>query len=342
MSDKRITPEEVVEAYRVTGLKPARKKIYGDTCRCGLGVMAAYADSPVHPYDWANDEYGVPYVDGFFKGFDGWDTAGISEDWNDREWQGYEDGQKCATAVFGAPPMPSKPHGITLTDWQLRAAAAGVLRQVRVPVVPSLPKWIDKVVPSMSPTSWIPQGVYISDPGGFLGKGKLAVRSNDSPIRSPFTVGQVLYGKERWQIDSVTWDDYCGGWEADTWNWKIPKDKPKGRYCIRFQIDGDDGPWRSARTMPYWASRHRFMITRVRCERLQDITPSDSIASGCFPNDARGLGTPEMFRAAAEMVGGPYPRGIFAVLWDQQYGKGSWELNPWCWLAELGPVEGGV
>lgn len=73
MSEKRITPEEVAEAYRKIGLLPGRYDIIprNGFC-CGLGAMtiASGGDGGQFGYDWVEAEYGNEYVSGFLLGFD--------------------------------------------------------------------------------------------------------------------------------------------------------------------------------------------------------------------------------------------------------------------------------
>jgi hypothetical protein len=109
--------------------------------------------------------------------------------------------------------------------------------------------------------------------------------------------------------------------------------------------------------MPRWASRITLEITRVRCERLQDISEEDAIAEGLTipqsnvicacegpapdpgpthmshcrwrdpdvdPWDAHGLNAL-----------GPHVTE-FAIMWNQINGKrGPWSSNPWVWVMEF-------
>lgn len=93
------------------------------------------------------------------------------------------------------------------------------------------------------------------------------------------------------------------------------------------------GRWRRSFHMPRWACRLILDVVGIRVQRLQDITPKDAIAEGVLHEQS-----PEKFRAAAAMVGGPYPRGIFAYLWDEINGAGAWERNDWVWVIETKPV----
>lgn len=115
----------------------------------------------------------------------------------------------------------------------------------------------------------------------------------------------------------------------------------KAVQYLRYKADGgelsdewhDYDRWRSPRFMPKWASRLRLTLTDVGVERVQDITPEDALAEGCCPSHGSGLDDPVLLRRAAEKVGGPYPRGIFAVLWDEINGARGfgWDANPYVW-----------
>lgn len=93
--------------------------------------------------------------------------------------------------------------------------------------------------------------------------------------------------------------------------------------------------WRPSIHLPRWASRITLEITAVQLEHLQDITPEGAIAEGCCPKGGNEWDKPEVYRAAAEKVGGPYPRGVFAMLWDKINGPGSWKKNPWVWVVSF-------
>ena len=80
------------------------------------------------------------------------------------------------------------------------------------------------------------------------------------------------------------------------------------------------GRVRAGMHMPRWASRITLEITRVRVERLQDISRGEAMAEGCpFPNMAQG----------------DDPRRWYAQLWDDINGPGSWSANPWVWIVEF-------
>lgn len=144
-------------------------------------------------------------------------------------------------------------------------------------------------------------------------------------------VGDRLWVRESWCVGAMMDSRRAGEFVKKVRSIWYPADGDKPDWC---------GRTRHARFMPRWASRITLEITGVKVERLQEITPEDAIAEGCCPSHGNELDKPEIYRAAAEMVGGPYPRGVFAYLWNQLHGPDSWELNPWAWCISFRRVTG--
>ena len=110
MDKKRITPDQVVEAYLATGLVPIRDgwtDRIGDR-RCGCGLTAVATQISEANYDRISnaimEEYVIAdlldlspkYVGGFADGFDG----GKRDPYESEDWQlGYEDGRSAWEAV---------------------------------------------------------------------------------------------------------------------------------------------------------------------------------------------------------------------------------------------------
>jgi len=113
---KRITPEEVLAAYKATGLRPEQAEWAieyegGSRCACGLGAIfsskvengfqtlygSLYSES-----DLIGDELGLSpsYIYGFTYGFDGQPSPPITQP-NEREEseRGYRDGRAAWEAV---------------------------------------------------------------------------------------------------------------------------------------------------------------------------------------------------------------------------------------------------
>lgn len=74
--------------------------------------------------------------------------------------------------------------------------------------------------------------------------------------------------------------------------------------------------------MPRWASRITLEITKIRVERVQDISEADAIAEGC----EQPSGVP---------TGPHFMRQVFRGVWDSIHGPCSWGENPWVWVLEF-------
>jgi hypothetical protein len=102
----RITPEEVVTAYKETGLRPGRGAYFPDDgCACGLGVLY-YRDKPDHMGTitaYFDNKLGYDYRLGFVVGFDGeYFGYGVIGKPSDDYKVGYEDGRACWQACVEA------------------------------------------------------------------------------------------------------------------------------------------------------------------------------------------------------------------------------------------------
>jgi hypothetical protein len=90
--------------------------------------------------------------------------------------------------------------------------------------------------------------------------------------------------------------------------------------------------WRPSIHMPRWASRITLEITKVRVERLQDISGEDVKAEGM------ALSPTELY---SDVNTGDKLRQQYRRLWDSLHGKGAWDKNPFVWVIEfrLSPEE---
>jgi hypothetical protein len=80
--------------------------------------------------------------------------------------------------------------------------------------------------------------------------------------------------------------------------------------------------------MPRWASRITIEITRIRLERLQDISEEDAKAEGCIAGYGRIPGS----KISTMMTGVDY----FRNLWRAINGKKiPWSSNPFVWVIEF-------
>lgn len=85
-----------------------------------------------------------------------------------------------------------------------------------------------------------------------------------------------------------------------------------------------DAPaWKPSIHMPRRACRLELEVTRVRVERIREITLTDVFAEGCI------LST------------NPKSTGDFKNLWDSINGARGfgWETNPWVWVIDFKPIK---
>jgi hypothetical protein len=133
--------------------------------------------------------------------------------------------------------------------------------------------------------------------------------------------GDRLWVKETW---ALLWTEYEPDWiEEDIWD--VPHTIEyradsealyPGGWPAEEARDNDEAPkWKSARYMPYRASRITLPITDIRIERLQDIDIMGVLAEG----------------ASQKTV---HSESWFQELWDSINAKRGfpWESNPWVWI----------
>lgn len=161
-------------------------------------------------------------------------------------------------------------------------------------------------------------------------------------------VGDRLWVREAWRApDSL---EKCSGLDIAE---KCIEAGYRTPWCpVRYEADGalnsakdwqafgstpgsaTPGRYRHARFMPRWASRLTLEVTKVRVERLQDITEDQARAEGVAWSD----GKPGTHGLATELV--VEAKREFESLWEEIHGTGSWAANPWVWVVEFKRVVG--
>lgn len=86
--------------------------------------------------------------------------------------------------------------------------------------------------------------------------------------------------------------------------------------------------------MPRWASRITLEITKVRVERVQEISHQDALAEGCPGHD---WVESSPYIAGPHTDAGELPAEEYRHLWDSINAKRGfgWEKNPWVWIVEF-------
>lgn len=92
--------------------------------------------------------------------------------------------------------------------------------------------------------------------------------------------------------------------------------------------------WKPSIHMPRAASRITLEVTDVRVELLHDISESDCWAEGIEEvmydfDDAAQIDMANRLGCCIEDV-----KPLYALWWDREHGKGSWDANPWVLVVE--------
>jgi hypothetical protein len=116
-------------------------------------------------------------------------------------------------------------------------------------------------------------------------------------------------------------------WVRETWSQLYPYESRRVAYRADRETVVAPGVlpwWRPSIHMPRWASRLTLEITKVRVERLKEITVKDIAAEGI----QEGVGV--------------FAYEDFRKLWDSLNAKRGfgWDANPWVWVVEFRLVTG--
>lgn len=116
-------------------------------------------------------------------------------------------------------------------------------------------------------------------------------------------------------------------WVRETWQTHCDNDHLKATElqqdcAIQYpaSYDGWVSKKRTSTQMPRWASRITLEITKVRFERLNDISDADALAEG-------------VDRTNTSISG--YAKERFKRRWEKIYGDGSWMKNPFVWVIDF-------
>jgi len=144
-----------------------------------------------------------------------------------------------------------------------------------------------------------------------------------------YPYGQV--GDRLWVRETHAYRDF-DSWICDDKNSVIYKaDYEDPAVCAR--------KFKPSIHMPRWASRITLEITKVRIERLQNITDSDAVREGiervggefsCSPWRNYRIGE----RGEMNMHCSA-PTRSFMTLWESIHGVDSWSKNPYVWVIEF-------
>lgn len=166
------------------------------------------------------------------------------------------------------------------------------------------------------------------------------VKGHSLAYKSPYgTQGDRVWVRETYR----EYDPYIDGCDCE---YPCLHYKPFIYFQDKCAIHDVDIKWKPSTHMPRHASRITLEITSVKIERLQDsseeclleelgdmLEDPDSLAGKAF-NHAEHL------QIAGVNIGMTPEMHGFKAFWDNQYGKGSFDSNPWVWVYDFKLLEG--
>ena len=100
--------------------------------------------------------------------------------------------------------------------------------------------------------------------------------------------------------------------------------------CIKYEKGCTNKMFVRADLMP-----HHIRITRIRVERLQDISDEDCMEEGIWTRTGRWYCYDIIKRREEYFDPYPDPREAYSVLIDRISGEGTWESNPWVFVYDF-------
>jgi hypothetical protein len=188
-----------------------------------------------------------------------------------------------------------------------------------------------------------------------LGRGTRPAVLRGPVVECPFArTGDVLWVREAWALEDLPGDGERVIWRADRRAaWRSAMDEP---YYL--EMDYEPPRWRPSLHMPRWAARLFLDVTRMRVQRVQDITEEEAKAEGvpsaqsqatppgedphrkpcvhCGQRREQHVGASVSCHGMSTTFNPLTYRGGFAWLWDSLATAGSrWADNPFVWAVDF-------
>lgn len=179
---------------------------------------------------------------------------------------------------------------------------------------------------------------------------EFSLRPSDVSV-APYCTGNPELGMAYYWMSGGLWNStskffprYKEGdilWVRETWKHIFPEANGPIEYRANHGEGAKvTGGWRPSIFMPKQVCRLFLKATRVRAERVADISREDSIAEGlaCLTKDKADVA---YAWKDDDNHGHGTATGAFRGLWDSINAKRGfgWEVNPWVWVYTFEQVE---
>lgn len=227
-----------------------------------------------------------------------------------------------------------KEHGILFSAPMVRAILAGQKSQTRRLLQAQSAECADV---------WADNGDGTWSSGWRGDGGNLATLET---VRAPHgPVGRRLWVRETWRTEELQSGQDGVRFAAD--DVFAPIDNTEGAaedWVIAHNNGARAAKWKPSIHMPRWASRITLEVTRVRVERVGDISEEDARAEGVdwaapyYTAAELRRRLDEDDREDPREVGyssGSFARQNYVKLWDEINGAGSFAASPWVWVYDF-------
>ncbi len=211
----------------------------------------------------------------------------------------------------------------------MRALLGRNKSQTRRPILPQ---------PQPTPIGWR----FVSEDAGFGWSGEPPM-DYFAPVCPYGQPGDRLWVQEEWGVAELSFDDpYTKAHYSADGAYRVI---PGWHKATEFISPDLSFQYCTAATMPRWASRALLEITKLRVERVADISDVDAIDEGMLtlPNPPEIWAASVLARSNGQRPPlGESPRQRCRRFWDSLYEDSGlgWNANPWVWVVEFKRVEG--
>jgi hypothetical protein len=211
--------------------------------------------------------------------------------------------------------------GINLLPHEIEAAKAGRLGLI-VRVCKEQPPTNEYQLTTLMDTTSSQARKHIGMHQWAIVKGLDIIARHGSYFPCPFPVGATIYGREAWRYYNSWANRKFGELDGTHTVTILLKDGSEFKDIItteqKRKLKAITDNWRSASTMPEWASRFSYLVTSAECRRVQEIT-IDEIKLAGYSHLSR--------------IGYRY---AFGSDWNQRAKSGQeWSDNPYAWFCRL-------
>lgn len=159
-------------------------------------------------------------------------------------------------------------------------------------------------------------------------------------VKPPYDVGEVVAIAQNYnsinEFYEIAYKRHCSAGGQIITEYDIPFKEIIKWFELRESLKNTAG-WGNKMFVKANLMLHHIKITKIRFERLQDISDEDCLKEGIYEDSGDDKFPPSLFYdfEGNEDDGFDTSREAFAALIDKVSGKGTWKSNPYVWVYEF-------